>query len=47
MPQDEVDAGIAFEDMRHEPVGFLSEMFHGSQLRWATVNKEEFSIVDT
>lgn len=30
-PPDEVDAGIAVEDMSHELVGFLSGMFCGSQ----------------
>ena len=45
VPQEEIDAGIAVEDMTHEPLGFLRGMFRGSQLRWATVDKEGFAIV--
>ena len=47
VPQEEVDAGIAVEDMTHEPLGFLSGVFRGSQLRWATVDKEGFALVST
>eukprot|EP00903_Cladosiphon_okamuranus_P017345 g15980.t1 len=45
VPQSELDAGVAVEDMSHEPLGFLSGTFRGSQLRWATVDKEGFAIV--
>lgn len=38
-PPDEMDAGIAIENMSHEPVGFLDGIFHGSQLRCTTVNE--------
>lgn len=31
--QDEVDAGIAVDGMSHGPLGFLSGVFYGSQLR--------------
>ena len=47
VPQNEVNAGIAVEDMTHEPLGFLSGVFRGSQLRWATVDKEGYAIVST
>ena len=33
--------------MSHEPLGFLSGTFRGSQQRWATVDKKEFAIVST
>ena len=33
--------------MSHEPSGVLSGSFKGSQLRWATVDKEGFAIVNT
>ena len=33
--------------MSHEPLGFLSGTFRGSQQRWATVDKEGFTIVST
>ena len=35
------------EDMTHEPLAFLSGSFKGSQLRWATIDKEGFAIVST
>lgn len=47
VPQSELDAGVAVEDTSHEPLGFLSGTFRGSQLRWATVDKEGFAIVST
>lgn len=47
VPQDEVDAEIGDEEMGHEPVGSLSELFRGSHLRWATVNEEQLASVGT
>ena len=40
VPQDALDCGVSVEDMTHEPLGFLSATFKGSQRRWATVDKE-------
>ena len=34
-------------DRSHKPLAFLSGSFKGSQLRWATVDKEAFAIVNT
>ena len=31
--------------MTHEPLAFLSGTFKGSQMRWATIDKEGFAIV--
>ncbi|CAB1109830.1 unnamed protein product [Ectocarpus sp. CCAP 1310/34] len=47
VPQSEVDNNVPVEDMSHEPLGFLSGTFRGSQLRWATVDKEGFAIIST
>ena len=33
--------------MSHEPLGFLSGTFRGSQQRWATVGKGGFAIMST
>ena len=38
---------VSIADMSHEPLGFLSGTFRGSQERWATVDKEGFAIVST
>ena len=46
MPE-EFRSGVALENMSHEPLAFLSGSFEGSQLRWATVDKEGFAIVNT
>ena len=35
------------ESMLHGPLGFLSDLSKRSQLRWATVDKEGFAIVNT
>ena len=40
VPVTEFQSGMALENMSHEPLGFLSGSFKGSQLRWATVDKE-------
>lgn len=42
-----MDDAIEVEDMSHEPLGFLSGYFRGSQLRWATVDKEGYAIIST
>ena len=47
VPEEEFRRGVALEDMSHEPLAFLSGSFKGSQLRWATVDKEGFAIVNT
>ena len=33
--------------MSHEPLGFLSGTFRGSQQRWVIVDKKGFTIVST
>ena len=33
--------------MTHEPLAFLSGTFKGSQMRWATIDKEGFAIAST
>ena len=38
-------SGIPVMDMAHEPLGFVSGGFKGSQLNWAVVDKEAFVIV--
>ena len=47
VPQKELDRGVSVRDMTHEPLGFLSGAFKGSQQRWATVDKEGFAVVGT
>ena len=47
VPQEELDRGVSVEDITHEPLGFLSGTFKGSQQRWATVDKEGFAVVST
>ena len=42
-----LEGGVEVEKMSHEPLGFLSGTFRGSQQRRATVDKEEFAIVST
>lgn len=46
-PQDEANAEIAVEDTSHGPLGFPSEVFRGSQLRWVTADEEAFTMVTT
>ena len=36
-----------YEDMRHEPLAFLSGVFKGAQLAWSVTDKEAFAIVMT
>ena len=47
VPQEELDRGVSVEDMTHEPLGFLSGTFKGSQQRWLTVGKKGFAVVST
>ena len=47
VPQEELDLSVPVEDITHEPLGFLSGTFKGSQQRWATVYKEGFAMVST
>ena len=47
VPKAELEGGVEVEKMNHEPLGFLSGTFRGSQQRWATVDKEGFAIVIT
>jgi hypothetical protein len=34
-------------EQRHQPLGFVGQRFNGSELNWATVDKEAFAIRDT
>ena len=47
VPEEEFRSGVALESISHEPLAFLSGSFKGSQLRWVTVDKEGFTIVNT
>ena len=47
VPKEEFDRGVSFEDMTHEPFGFLSGTFKGSQRRWLTIDNEVFALVST
>ncbi|CAN0398793.1 unnamed protein product, partial [Scytosiphon promiscuus] len=47
VPDDEMQQHLPVEDMTHEPLAFLSGTFKGSQMRWATTDKEGFAIVST
>ena len=47
IPTSELGGSVAIADMAHEPLGFLSGPFRGSQERWATVDKEGFAIMST
>ena len=40
------DRSTSIEKQQIEPLFFLSGSFKGSQLRWATVDKESFAIVE-
>ena len=44
VPDAELDQNLPVEDMTHEPMAFLSGTFKGSQMRWATIDKEGFAI---
>ena len=44
VPDAERDQNLPVEDMKHEPLAFLSGTFKGSQMRWATIDKEGFAI---
>ena len=45
VPEEDLVSGIPVVDMSHEPLGFVSEGFKGSQLHWAVVDKEAFTIL--
>ena len=47
VPTVELGGSVAIADMAHEPLGFPSGPFRGSQERWAAVDKEGFAIVST
>ena len=47
VPDAEMDQNLPVENMTHEPLAFLSGTFKGSQMRWATNDKEGFAIVST
>ena len=47
VPTVELGHSVAIADMDHEPLGFLSGHFRGSEDRWATVDKGSFAIVNT
>ena len=47
VPDAEMDQTLPVEDMTHEPLAFLSGTFKGSQMPWATIDKEGFAIVST
>ena len=47
VPDAEMDQNLPVEDMTHEPLAFLSGTFEGGQMRWATIDKEGFTIVST
>ena len=39
-PDADMEQNLPLEDMTHEPLAFLSGTFKGSQMRWATIDKE-------
>ena len=47
VPDAEMDQTLPVDDMTHEPLAFPCGTFKGSQMRWATINKEGFAIVST
>ena len=47
VPRNADEVPVKLEDMTHEPLAFLSGTFKGSQMRWATIDKEGFAIVST
>ena len=47
VPTAELEGDVEVEKTSHEPLGFLSGTFRGSQRRWATVDKDGFTIVST
>ena len=47
VPKVELEGGIEVDKISHEPLGFLRGIVCGSQQRWTTVGKEEFTIVST
>ena len=47
VPTAKLEDGVEVEKSSHDPLGFMSGTFRGSQQRWATVDKEGFAIVST
>ena len=47
VPTAELEDGVEVEKISSEPLGFLSGTFCDSQQRWATVDKDGFTIVST
>ncbi|CAM9632795.1 unnamed protein product, partial [Sphacelaria rigidula] len=47
VPDAEMQQRLPVEDMTHEPLAFLNGNFKGSQMRWATIDKEFFAILST
>jgi len=45
IPAEDSDKSVS--QQRHELLGFVGHRFNGSELNWATVDKEAFAIVDT
>ncbi len=45
VPRGEVQYDVLVEEMSHEPLGFVSGSFRGSQLNWPTMDKEGYAIV--
>ena len=45
VPEEDLVSGIPVVDIAHEPLGFVSGGFKGSQLNWAVVDKEAFDIL--
>ena len=43
--EEDLVSGILVVDMDHEPLGFVSGGFKGSQLNWTVVDKEAFAIL--
>ena len=45
IPPEDVNKPI--QQQRHQPLGFVGHRFNGSELNWATIDKEAFAIKDT
>jgi hypothetical protein len=43
---DVVDLGKPFKEQAHQPLGFCGHHFNGSELNWATSDKEAYAVVD-
>ena len=47
VPAEEMRRDVPVEEMSQEPLGFVSGVLKGSELRWPTVDKEAFAVVST